>query len=97
MFQCNELISGFAIHKKTIKSKRNFLTMRIEKIISNALTHANDDSYILSIMVAQRSNQLAEGAEPLIKVDKNKVKLTDIALMEIAEGVIELESVIEND
>jgi len=70
--------------------------MRIEKIISNALAHADDDSYILSIMVAQRANQLAEGAEPLIKADKNKVKLTDIALMEIAEGLIELESIVED-
>ncbi len=69
--------------------------MRIEKIISNALANANDDSYILSIMVAQRSNQLAEGAEPLIKADKNKTKLTDIALMEIAEGLIEFDRIIE--
>jgi DNA-directed RNA polymerase subunit omega len=69
--------------------------MRIEKIISNALAHANDDSYILSIMVAQRSNQLAEGAEPLIKADKNKTKLTDIALMEIAEGLVVFDRVID--
>ncbi len=70
--------------------------MRIEKIISNALAHANDDSYVLSIMVAQRSNQLAEGAEPLVKVDKNKTKLTDIALMEIAEGLVEFSQVLDN-
>ncbi len=70
--------------------------MRIEKIISNALAYADDDSYVLSIMVAQRANQLAEGAQPLIKADKNKVKLTDIALMEIAEGLIELDSIVED-
>ncbi len=70
--------------------------MRIEKIISNALAHADDDSYVLSIMVAQRANQLAEGAEPLIKADKNKTKLTDIALMEIAQGLIELDTIIED-
>lgn len=69
--------------------------MRIEKIISNALKHANDDSYILSLMVSQRSNQLAEGAEPLYKVDKNKTKLTDIALMEISQGLIELDCIVE--
>ena len=71
--------------------------MRIEKIISNALAHADDDSYVLSIMVAQRANQLAEGAEPLIKADKNKLKLTDIALMEIAEGLIELDTIVDQD
>jgi len=70
--------------------------MRIEKTISNALVNANDDSYILSIMVAQRANQLAEGAEPLIKADKNKMKLTDIALLEIAEGVIEFDTITED-
>ncbi len=70
--------------------------MRIEKIISNALAHADDDSYVLSIMVAQRANQLAEGAEPLIKADKNKTKLTDIALMEIAQGLIELDTIVED-
>jgi DNA-directed RNA polymerase subunit omega len=67
--------------------------MRLEKTIHTAMQYANDDSYILSIMVAQRSNQLAEGAEPLIKVDKNKTKLTDIALMEIAEGLVVLDSI----
>lgn len=70
--------------------------MRIEKIISNALAHAEDDSYILSLMVSQRANQLAEGAEPLIKVDKNKTKLTDIALMEIAQGLVELDRIVED-
>lgn len=69
--------------------------MRIEKIISNALAYADDDSYILSIMVAQRANQLAEGAQPLIKADKN-AKLTDIALQEISEGLIELDAIVED-
>lgn len=68
--------------------------MRIEKIISNALAYADDDSYILSIMVAQRANQLVEGAEPLIKADKN-AKLTDIALLEISQGLIELDAIVE--
>ncbi len=69
--------------------------MRIEKIISKAAAYANDDSYLLSIMVAKRANQLAEGAEPLIKADKNKTKLTDIALMEIAEGLIQIDKIID--
>lgn len=62
--------------------------MRLEKVIYKAMQNAQDDSYILSIMVAQRANQLAEGAQPLVKADKEKVKLTDIALMEIAEGLV---------
>ncbi len=70
--------------------------MRLEKIISKAAAYADDDSYILSLMVSKRANQLAEGAQPLIKVDKNKVKLTDIALMEIAEGLISFD-IIDNN
>ncbi len=67
--------------------------MRLEKIIATALKNADDDHYILSLMVAKRANELAEGAQPLIKVDKNKEKLTDIALKEIAEGLIELDKI----
>jgi DNA-directed RNA polymerase subunit omega len=70
--------------------------MRLEKVISKALVHANDDSYILSLMVAKRSNELAEGAQPLVRVDKNKLNLTDIALMEIAKGAITLDKIVEN-
>ncbi len=69
--------------------------MRLEKVISDALKYADDDSYILSLMVSKRSNELAEGAEPLIRVDKNRVKLTDIALMEIAKGAIQLDKIVE--
>lgn len=69
--------------------------MRLEKVINKALQYANDDSYILALMVSKRANELSEGAEPLVKVDKNKVKLTDIALMEIADGAIQLDRIIE--
>lgn len=69
--------------------------MRLEKVIAKALKHAGDDHYILSLMVSKRANELSEGAEPLIKADKNREKLTDIALMEIAEGLIELDRIVE--
>jgi DNA-directed RNA polymerase subunit omega len=46
-------------------------------------------------MVEKRANELSEGAEPLIKADKNKEKLTDIALKEIAEGLITLDTIVE--
>ncbi len=70
--------------------------MRLEKVIYNALKYANDDNYVLSLMVSKRANELAAGAEPLIKADKNKIKLTDIALMEIADGAIVLDKIIED-
>ncbi len=69
--------------------------MRLEKVIATALKNAQDDHYVLSLMVAKRANELSEGAEPLIKADKNIQKLTDIALQEIAEGLITLDRIIE--
>ncbi len=70
--------------------------MRLEKIIATALKNSRDDHYLLSLMVSKRANELAEGAEPLIKVDKNKLQLTDIALMEIADGAILLDKIVED-
>ena len=70
--------------------------MRLEKVIATALKNANEDHYVLSLMVAKRANELAEGAEPMIKADKNKMKLTDIALYEIAEGLVVLDKIIED-
>ena len=51
------------------------------------------DRYKLVMLVSKRADQLSNGAEPLIKADKNKQKFTDIALMEIAEGKVRLESI----
>jgi len=69
--------------------------MRLEKVIYKAMQNANDDSYVLSLMVAKRANQLAEGAQPLVKANKDKTKLTDIALMEIAEGLVKLDMIMD--
>ncbi len=66
--------------------------MRIEQIVAKALKKVDDDKYLLSIIVAKRAEQLANGAAPLVKVD-NKEKFTDIALKEIADGKVGLESI----
>ncbi len=70
--------------------------MRLEKVIATALKNARDDHYILSLMVSKRANELAEGATPLVKIDKSVVQLTDIALMEIAQGAILLDKIVED-
>ena len=68
---------------------------RIEKITAKALALVGQDRYRLVMLVSKRADQLSNGAEPLIKADKNKQKFTDIALMEIAEGRVKLESITE--
>lgn len=66
---------------------------RTEEITARALALVGQDRYRLVMMVSKRADQLSNGAEPLIKADKNKQKFTDIALLEIAEGKIRLESI----
>ncbi|WP_041956977.1 DNA-directed RNA polymerase subunit omega [Sulfurospirillum arsenophilum] len=66
---------------------------RTEEITARALSLVGQDRYKLVMMVSKRADQLSNGAEPLIKADKNKQKFTDIALLEIAEGKIRLESI----
>lgn len=68
---------------------------RIETITAKALELVGHDRYKLVLMVSKRAEQLSNGAEPLIKADKNKQKYTDIALMEIAEGKVRLDSITE--
>lgn len=68
---------------------------RIEEITAKALDRIGQDRYRLVMVVSKRAEQLANGAEPLIKADKNKQKLTDIALMEIAEGKVKLDAISE--
>lgn len=67
--------------------------MRTEQIAAKALERLDDDRYKLALMVAKRAEELADGAEPLIQVNKNKYKFADIALMEIAEGKVDIKSV----
>ncbi len=66
---------------------------RIEEITAKALALIGQDRYKLVMLVSKRADQLSNGAEPLIKADKNKQKFTDIALLEIAEGKVKLESI----
>ncbi|OCX42580.1 DNA-directed RNA polymerase subunit omega [Campylobacter ornithocola] len=69
--------------------------MRVEQITAKALKKLKDDRYKLALVVAKRAEELANGADPLVNLDKNKYKYTDIALYEIAEDKIVLEGFIE--
>ena len=53
------------------------------------------DPQILSVVAAKRAKQLATGARPMVKTaDEN---LLDIALLEIAEGLLSYEFPDENE
>jgi len=66
--------------------------MRIEKLLAKALERVNNDRYVLSLAVGQRADELSKGAKPLSsKVDLKSMKFTDIAIYEIANGLLEIE------
>ena len=71
--------------------------MRIEEILSKALKQVNNDRYILSLAVGQRADELSKGAKPLLENTTVKnMKYTDIAISEIASGVLSIEGFINN-
>lgn len=70
--------------------------MRTEQITAKALKQVDDDRYKLSLIVAKRAEALANGAQALVSVDElSKMKFADIALLEVAEGKIGLEAIVE--
>ncbi len=63
--------------------------MRIEEILAKALEKVGNDRYILALAVGQRADELSKGAKPLLDsaILKN-MKYTDIAIHEIAKGLL---------
>lgn len=68
--------------------------MRLEEILAEALEKVNNDRYILSVAVGQRADELSKGAKPLLDSDQTKnMKYTDIAIKEIASGILVIDGV----
>ncbi|MGP1450271.1 MAG: DNA-directed RNA polymerase subunit omega [Wolinella sp.] len=63
---------------------------RIEEIAFKALSRVKNDRYLLSNILFSRIDELGKGAKPLVNMDVKRHKLADIAMLEIAEGKIEL-------
>jgi len=69
--------------------------MRLEEILAKALEKVGNDRYILSVAVGQRADELSKGAKPLLDSNETKnMKYTDIAIKEIASGVLTIEGMI---
>lgn len=64
--------------------------MRLEQVTAQALTRVNNNRYLLASAVSKRVDQLLNGAKPMINKDPAKVEPTDIALEEIAKGLIKV-------
>ena len=63
--------------------------MKVEELTAKVLSdNPNLDRYQLAIAVAKRSDELLNGATSKLNIDPKSVKAADLALMEIAEGLI---------
>ncbi|MBU1643132.1 DNA-directed RNA polymerase subunit omega [bacterium] len=71
--------------------------MRTEELTAKALQTANIDPYMLAIAVAKRSKDLLNGAKSKLNVDLKTMKAADLALMEIAEGVVTIKGFTDNE
>ena len=70
--------------------------MRLEELTAKALETANVDRYQLALAVAKRSEELENGAHSKLNVDTKSIKSADLALMEIAEGLVSITGFIDN-
>ncbi|WP_419770242.1 MAG: DNA-directed RNA polymerase subunit omega [Candidatus Marinarcus sp.] len=68
--------------------------MRLEERMSRALERVNNDRYILALAVGQRADELSKGAKPLLEKNTQNMKYTDIAIDEIAEGLLIIEGLV---
>jgi len=71
--------------------------MRLEERMSQALKQVNNDRYILAIAVGQRADELSKGAKPLLEQNTQKMKYTDIAIDEIASGLLKIEGLVDKE
>ena len=71
--------------------------MRLEQLTAKALETANIDRYQLALAVANRAEQLHGGAPSKLNIDPKTIKPTDLALMEIAEGLLKINGFVDNE
>ncbi len=64
--------------------------MRLEELTAKALETTGADRYQLALAVAKRADQLQNGESSKLNVDPKTYKPADLALMEIAEGVVSI-------
>ncbi len=69
--------------------------MKVEELTAKILdNNPNMDRYQLAIAVSKRTDELLNGATSKLSVSKN-VKMADLALMELAEGLVTIKGFTE--
>ncbi len=71
--------------------------MRVEELTAKALKNGDLDRYQLALAVSKRAQQLLNGAQSKLNVNIKKMKSADLALMEIAEGLISVKGFVDKE
>ncbi len=72
--------------------------MKVEELTAKVLqNNPNMDRYQLALAVAKRCDELLNGAKSKLNIDPKSIKAADLALMEIAEGLIVVKGFVNNE
>lgn len=72
--------------------------MKIEELTAKVLeNNPSVDRYQLALAVSKRSDELLNGATSKLNINPKSVKAADLALMEIAEGLINIKGFTEKE
>ncbi len=73
------------------------MTKKIEELTAKVLQNNPEvDRYQLSLAVAKRADELVNGAPSKLSASIKEIKPTDLALMEIAEGLVTIKGFTDN-
>ncbi len=65
------------------------MRMKTEELTAKILNdNPNLDNYQIAIAVSTRCDELENGAHSKLNIDPNSIKAADLALMEIAQGLV---------
>ena len=71
--------------------------VKVEELTAKILSeNPSLDSYQLAIAVAKRADELANGAQSQLNVDVKSIKPSDLALMEIANGLVKIKGFVDS-
>ena len=70
--------------------------MKTEELTAKILAdNPTMDNYQLAIALAKRSDELLNGSPSKLNIDPKSIKAADLALMEIAEGLVKVKGFVD--
>jgi len=72
--------------------------MKTEELTAKILTdNPSLDSYQLALAVSTRADELLNGATSKLNIDPKRVKAADLAMMEIAQGLVVIKGIVDKE